>query len=96
VGAEHPKRRELTAREAAERLGIAPRTVRKIVAEPREEYLARAKERRERVLALRAQGMKLKDIAAQVGMTVGGVGATLHEARKRAAAQEAQAVPESA
>lgn len=35
MAAEHPIRRTLTARETAQRMGISPRTVRNIIAEPR-------------------------------------------------------------
>ncbi|MBX4171950.1 hypothetical protein K3M35_25560, partial [Rhodococcus sp. DMU2021] len=43
---------------------------------------------RQRVLELRAQGLKLREIAEQVGMTTGGVGTILHHARKAAKARE--------
>jgi len=82
MGAENPVRRARTAREVADRIGASPRTVRRIIAEPREEFLARAAERRKRVLELRAQGLKLREIADRVGMTTGGVGTILHHARK--------------
>jgi DNA-directed RNA polymerase specialized sigma24 family protein len=82
VVAENPVRRATTARETAKRLGIAPRTVRNIIAEPRSEFEARAAERRERVIALRREGLTYAQIAAEVGMTVGGVGTVLHHARK--------------
>lgn len=83
MGAENPTRRAMTAREGAKRFGVSPRTIRKVMAEPREQYEARARERQERVIALRREGLKLTEIAARVGMTTGGVGATLHVARKR-------------
>jgi DNA-binding CsgD family transcriptional regulator len=82
VGAENPVRRSRTARETAARLGIAERTVRNIIAEPRDEYEARASDRRKRVIALRQAGHTYTEIAAEVGMTVGGVGTLLHHARK--------------
>ncbi|BDB63564.1 MULTISPECIES: sigma factor-like helix-turn-helix DNA-binding protein [Rhodococcus] len=91
MGAENPVRRTRTAREVAERIGASSRTVRRIMAEPREEYLARAAERRERVLELRAQGLKLREIAEEVGMTVGGVGTILHHARKAEQSQPKEA-----
>ncbi|SEK23288.1 Sigma-70, region 4 [Rhodococcus maanshanensis] len=53
-----------------------------MTAEPRSEYKVRAAERRRRVLELRAEGLKLRDIADEVGMTVGGVGTILHRACK--------------
>ena len=82
MGAETPARRTRTAREVAERIGASPRTVRRIIAEPRPVYEARAAERRRKVIELRARGLKLREIAAEVGMTVGGVGTILHHARK--------------
>lgn len=89
MSAETPGRRKRSAREAAELLGIHPRTVRKLVAEPRDKFLARAAERRKRVLELRTQGLKLREIADEVGMTTGGVGTILHHARKAEAAKTA-------
>ncbi|SEK70541.1 sigma factor-like helix-turn-helix DNA-binding protein [Rhodococcus maanshanensis] len=89
MGAEIPARRIMSAREVAERLGISPRTVRNIMAEPRAEFEARAAERRRRVLELRAEGLKLREIADEVGMTVGGVGTILHRAYHAEAAQPA-------
>ena len=41
-----PGRRKRTAREAAALLGVSERTIRNIVAEPRDDYEARARERR--------------------------------------------------
>ncbi|WP_427286805.1 sigma factor-like helix-turn-helix DNA-binding protein [Bacillus tropicus] len=77
-----PQRRSVTARELAERLGSSERTARRLVAEPRDEFLGRAKERRDRVVALRKQGMKYKDIAEEMGISTGAVGRILHDARK--------------
>lgn len=65
--AENPARRKLTARETAERLGVSVRTVRRIVAEPREDFLSRAQERRARAVALRAAGMSSTQIGEELG-----------------------------
>jgi len=51
MAAETPKRRSITAKAAAERIGCSPRTVQRIQAEPRTQYDARVKERRELVLS---------------------------------------------
>lgn len=67
----------MTAREAAAELGVTPRTVRALVAEPRAEYLARAKARRDRVVALRREGLTRGEIAERTGATVGAVGGLL-------------------
>lgn len=77
-----PGRRKLTAREAAERFGVCPRTIRRIVAEPRDEFEARAASRRKQAAELRAQGLKYREIAEQMGISVGAVGALLNIARK--------------
>ncbi|NKW34918.1 HTH domain-containing protein [Rhodococcus hoagii] len=82
MAAENPVRRTKTARELAERLGVSVRTIRKIAAEPREEFEDRARQRRERAAELRAAGLKYKEIAAEMGISTGAVGALLHEARK--------------
>lgn len=81
-GAETPARRSMTAREGAERFGVSTRTIQRVIAEPRAEFLARAAERRKRVLELRAQGLKLREIAEELEMTTGGVGTILHHVRK--------------
>lgn len=82
MAAENPVRRTKTAREMAERLGVSVRTVRKIVAEPRDEFENRARERREKAAELRASGLKYKEIAEEMKISTGAVGALLHDARK--------------
>lgn len=64
-----PVRRQLTAREAAERLGVTTRTVQRLMAEPRGQYLARANAKREQVADLRAQGLSIRAIADQLGIS---------------------------
>ncbi|WP_137726521.1 helix-turn-helix domain-containing protein [Prescottella subtropica] len=81
-GAKHPVRRKMTAREAAEQFGASTRTIQRLFAEPRDEFLERAKVRRDRVVDLRKQGMKYKDIAEAMGISTGAVGRILHDARK--------------
>ena len=77
-----PQRRSITARELAERLGSSERTARRLIAEPRDEFLERAKVRRDRIVDLRKKGMKYKDIAEEMGISTGAVGRILHDARK--------------
>lgn len=81
-GARAKQRRTITARELAERLGSSERTARRLIAEPRDEFLERAKVRRDRVVSLRNQGMKYRDIAEKMDITIGAVGRILHDARK--------------
>lgn len=81
-GAQAKKRRTITARELAERLGSSERTARRLVAEPREEFLARSKARRDRAVELRQQGLKYREIAEEMGISSGTIGRLLHDARK--------------
>lgn len=84
-GARTPARRKMTARETAELLGCSPRRVRAAVAEPREEFLARAAERRESVMALRGKGLKYREIADELGLPMGTVKTIIHHARLKQA-----------
>lgn len=81
-GAQAKQRRTITARELATRLGSSERTARRLIAEPRDEFLERARVRRDRVVSLRNQGMKYRDIAEEMDITIGAVGRILHDARK--------------
>jgi plasmid maintenance system antidote protein VapI len=96
VGAEVQERRAVTAREMAEGLGMHPRTVRKLMAEPRPDFLARAAARRSQALELRAQGLKHREIAEAMGVPIGTVGRLLWEAKRLAAAEAAEPLQQSA
>ena len=89
MAAETPERRSQTAQELATKLGVHPATVRRIMAEPREDYLARARARRKQATELRAQGLKHREIAAEMDVPIGTVSRLLHEAKKQAQAQDA-------
>lgn len=71
-------RRSQTAQELGERFNRSPRTVRRVIAEPREDYLTRAQQRRERIRELREQGMTYRAIAAEVGCSLSTVHTALH------------------
>lgn len=77
----HPQRRTMTAREAAERTGVSRSTICALVAEPRDAYLARAQQRRNRVIALRLQGLRYREITEQTGETPGNIANHLRRAR---------------
>lgn len=66
-------RRNQTARELAKKFGVTPRTIRSTVAEERSVYLNTAKERRKKIRELRATGLSMRAIAAEVGCSVGTV-----------------------
>lgn len=59
-----------TAREVAERMGTSVRTAQRWTCEPRETYLSRAAERAEKIRELRASGMTMRAIAAEMGCSV--------------------------
>lgn len=62
-----------TIREVAEGTGLSTATVERWTSEPREDYLARADEKRRRVQELRAKGLTIRAIAAETGYSVGTV-----------------------
>lgn len=76
-----PGKRKGTARELAARLGVNERTIRSYIAQPREEYLSEAEQRRLRIRELRETGLSMRAIAAEVGCSVG----TVHNALKTCA-----------
>jgi DNA-directed RNA polymerase specialized sigma24 family protein len=80
-----PARRTMTAREAAEKTGFTARHIRRVVAEPRDEFLARAAQRRERVMALRGEGKKYREIADELGLPMGTVKTIIHHAKAKQA-----------
>lgn len=65
-----------TAREIAEKTGLSIRTIMEWTAEPRETYLSRAEQRRQKIRELRETGLSMRAIAAEVGCSVG----TVHNA----------------
>ncbi|WP_082844383.1 sigma factor-like helix-turn-helix DNA-binding protein [Nocardia salmonicida] len=78
MAAENRQRRTKTAREMAEQLGISERSIRNIVAEPRDDYEARAKAKQARARELRAEGATYRQIAEELGISIGSVSTLLH------------------
>lgn len=80
--AETTARRSVTAREGAAQLGVSARTVRRLVAEPRDEFEDRARQRRVRAAQLRNAGRTYKQIADDLDISIGAVGGLLSIARR--------------
>lgn len=76
----NPVRRTVTAKVMAERLGVSERTIFNYIAEPRSAYEARANERRRLIAEKRAQGMTMRAIAAELGVSLGLVATYAKEA----------------
>ncbi|WP_219564233.1 hypothetical protein [Salmonella enterica] len=67
------RERNMTAREAAQKFGKSPRTIQRLVALDRDEYLERAAERRQKVYDMRDTGAKWQEIAEAMGVSYGAV-----------------------
>ncbi len=83
MGALKPGRRKLTAREVAQRYGISERHVRRAIAEPRDDFEARARARQAQALALIESGLTYQQAADQMGITRGTAAGLVHRARAR-------------
>ena len=78
-----PARRRFTAREVAARYGISERHVRRAIAEPRDDFEARARARQAQALALIESGLTYQQVADQMGITRGTAAGLVHRARAR-------------
>lgn len=87
-------RRGQTARDIAERAGLSIRQVQNWTSEPREIYLSRAQQRRERIRELRGQGMTYRAIAAEVGCSLSTVHAALHHQDNEPVEESDDGIPE--
>lgn len=83
MSAQVPQRRTKKAKDLAEQFDISARQVRRRMAEPRHEYLARAAARREQAAQLQRQGLTYPQIAEIMGCSASHVGRILHDHRKR-------------
>lgn len=72
------RRPGLTAHAAAKKVGRSPRTIRRWTAEPREDFIARAHEKRDKIQSLHDEGMTMRAIAKEVGCSVGTVHRYVH------------------
>lgn len=62
MSAVHQQRRKMTAREGAAQLGVSSRTIKRIIAEPRQTYLESAHQRQNHAFALNESGPKYREI----------------------------------
>lgn len=74
-----------TVKEAAALTGLSTATIIRWTSEPRENYLARADEKRVRVAELRAQGLTMRAIAKELGCSVGTVHRYVKEVQAKSA-----------
>lgn len=58
----YPQKRKHTAAAMAEKFGVSPRTVKRIMAQPRAEYDAEAHARQDEALRLRESGLKWREV----------------------------------
>jgi DNA-binding CsgD family transcriptional regulator len=84
-----PDPRKKTAKELADELGVSVSTVTRRYAEPRSEYLARARAREDEALALKAQNLSDKEVAERLGKSYYATIGLIKRARKRKAAEDA-------
>ena len=69
----NPVRRGLTQKELAEMANVSVRTVSRRYAEPRNEFRGRAERRKQKAVQLRAEGLSIRAIAAEMGISAGSV-----------------------
>jgi transposase len=73
-------KRTKTAQQLAAQFGVSERTIRKAIAQPREDYEQEAAQRHERIRELHTQGLSYREIAAEVGLRSAG---SVHYALKK-------------
>jgi hypothetical protein len=92
VSAERQLRRKVTAKAAAQKLGVSERTIQRIVAEPRADYEARTRARQDLALHLREQGLSWADVGRDLGCSSDAARVAANRARTRAH-QAAETMP---
>lgn len=73
----------MTARQAAEQIGVSERMIRRVVAEPRDEYDRRVKERGDQILKWRENGILWREIAERLDVSTGAAQMAGNRALKR-------------
>jgi transposase len=82
----HHPRNGISIKDLALRTGSSTASIERWTSEPRESYLDRAQQRREKIRELRRTGLSMRAIAAEVGCSVG----TVHNALKTGLVEEAE------
>jgi len=77
------RERNMTAKEAGKKIGRSPRTVRRLVALDRDDYLERAALRRQKAWNMRALGCSWDEIANALDTTYGGARSLYYQHIKR-------------
>lgn len=62
-------KRKHTAAELGKRFDRSPRTIRRLVAQSRDEYLSEAQQRHQRIRELRGEGLSMRAIAAELNIS---------------------------
>lgn len=71
----------MSVRELAKKTGLSTNTIIRWTSAPREEYLSRAAERHRKVRELRAEGMTMRAIAEELGISLQTVHYAVHHAK---------------
>lgn len=61
------RERSMTAREAAKKFGVSTRTIQRLVALDRDDYISRAADRRKQAYELRQSGLKWAEVGEKLG-----------------------------
>lgn len=81
-----PTKRKVTSRELAEKFGTSPRHIRRIIAEPRDDFEARSKARQLEALQLREKGLSYRQIGSEMGISRDSAAGLVRRGRERVAA----------
>lgn len=78
-------RNGLSVRELAEKTGVSTASIIRWTSEPREVYLGRAADRREKIHELREKGLSMRAIGAELGISARAVHYALHKDQEKKA-----------
>lgn len=85
------RERNMTAKDAAKKFGKSPRTIQRLVALDRDDYLERAALRRQKAWDMRSLGCSWDEIATALETTYGGARSLYYQHIKRLKAEKAKA-----